>query len=65
MCKYCDGSHEYHILEDKEMDAFVRDDNALEIQICFFDEIRQTKMVSACAPVINYCPWCGKKLTNL
>ena len=63
-CKYCDNSHEYRELQDKEVDAFVRDDNALEVLMCFHDELQPTKMGCACALAINYCPWCGRKLED-
>lgn len=62
MCKYCNGSHEYRELEDKEVDAFVRDDDALEVRMCFYDELRPAKMGCSCALAINYCPWCSRKL---
>jgi len=61
-CKYCNNSHEYRELQDKEVDAFVRDDNALEVLMCFYDELHPTKIGYACALAINYCPWYGRKL---
>lgn len=61
-CKYCDGSHEYRELEDKEVDAFVRGDNTLEVTMCFNEPSTATKMGCACALDIKYCPWCGRKL---
>lgn len=65
MCEKCDSHQIPSEFEYDEMKPilFVRnEDNALEIHIPWKRDFDSSKMVTACAVGINYCPWCGRKL---
>ena len=40
----------------------INHDPSLYIEIDFWDKLREARLAVACAPAINYCPWCGRKL---
>ena len=40
----------------------INHDPSLYIEIGFYDKVRQAEILTAIAPAINYCPWCGRKL---
>lgn len=80
MCKYCqdnDIREKKEIQAPEEIQDYqiefgpghaileINHDPSLYIQMEAYDKMRKTKIAMIIAPAINYCPWCGRKLSEV
>ena len=75
MCKYCQLENRENIstlystsfddeLKSGTVTLKINEKQLLEIKSYCWDTLRETHIGIATAFDINYCPWCGRKLTK-